>query len=237
VIVVEVPEDDAVTLRGLGDTRRLEERQVLETVAPSVPAYATTPLTPIDPSTGSFSFADPNGGVVSFEDTSGDGAFTDGIDVKYRLGKVEFTSADVEEAHAGFVTSFPGWRVTFTLTGDGSRKFAEATTRLTGEQLAILVDGMVLSAPSVLAPITGGQGEITGSRSKAEAKDLAAALDAPPLPVALQASSPMAARVDAKRRSPVAGVATAGLGAAGLVWGLRRRPHARSRIRRDQRPG
>jgi preprotein translocase subunit SecD len=229
-IDVVVPEKQAAALDGLGDTGRLEERAVARTIAPTDAGYTTTPLTPLDPATNGFAPSDPRGRVVAYEDTNRNGAFTDGVDAKHELEKVEITGTDLEEASAHFISgganfANSGWRVEFTLTPEGSGKFAETTTRLIGRQLAILVDGVVLSAPTVQSPITGGQGEITGSYTEAEAKDLAATLNAAPLPVVLAPSAPASARIDGRVGWSLAGAVMAGVGAAGLVlgWAWRRR--------------
>jgi preprotein translocase subunit SecD len=179
-------------LQLIGTTARLEEREVLATIPPSDPSYKNTPLTPRDPGTGAFLAQGAE--VVAYQDTNGDNKFTDGTDSKYRLGKVEITGADLKKATAQFVSSSsnpasnvqPGWRVVFTLNKSGTKKFAEATTRLQQKQLAIILDGVVESAPTVQSPITGGTGEITGSFTEKQAKDLAVVLNSGALPVELQ---------------------------------------------------
>jgi preprotein translocase subunit SecD len=176
-------------LQLIGTTARLEERELLGTIAPSDPAYKTTELTPRDPSTGEFTGSGDE--VISFEDGNNDGVFTDGVDPKDRLGKVEITGTDLSKATAQFITSGSrttgqtGWIVNFTLTKAGAKKFADATTRLVGKQLAIVLDGVVQSAPTVQSAITGGTGEITGNFSESEAKNLAVVLNSGSLPVQL----------------------------------------------------
>jgi preprotein translocase subunit SecD len=189
VFLPKTVKDPARVLELLGATARLEEREVLATIPPVDPVYLDAALTPTNRLTGGFMGLGDE--VVTYEDTNQDHEFTDGTDVKYRLGKVEITHADLKNATAEFVTSqytnvVGGWMVMFTLNEEGARKFAEATSRLVGKQLAIVVDGVVRSAPTVQSPITGGKGEITGSFTETQAKVLAAALDAGALPVALR---------------------------------------------------
>jgi preprotein translocase subunit SecD len=74
----------------------------------------------------------------------------------------------------------------FNLNKAGAKKFGDATAKLIGQQLAIVLDGIVQSAPTVQSAITGGQGEITGSFSAQEAKNLAVVLNSGALPVELQ---------------------------------------------------
>jgi preprotein translocase subunit SecD len=203
-------------LQLIGTTARLEEREVLSTIAPSDPAYKTTPLTPRDPGTGAFLAQGDQ--VVAGGDDNGDGVFTDGTDPKYNLGKIEITGADLKKATAQFVSSSsnpssntqPGWRVVFTLNKDGTKKFGDATTRLVNKQLAIVLDGVVESAPTVNSPITGGTGEITGNFSESEAKNLAVVLNSGALPVELQ-------RQEVRTVSPLLGKASL---REGLIAGL-----------------
>jgi preprotein translocase subunit SecD len=202
-------------LQLIGTTARLEEREVLATIPPSDTAYKDTPLTPRDPSTGAFQAQGDE--VVAYQDTDGNGRFTDGTDLKYRLGKIEITGADLKKATAQFVSSStsnpgvtPGWRVVFTLNKEGSKKFGDATTRLVNKELAIILDGAVESAPTVNGPITGGTGEITGNFSESEAKNLAVVLNSGALPVELQ-------RQEVRTVSPLLGKASL---REGLIAGL-----------------
>lgn len=67
----------------------------------------------------------------------------------------------------------------FNLNSEGAKIFAQVTTRNVGQRLAILLDGEVLSAPTINSAITAGSGEITGDFDLKEANDLASALDNP----------------------------------------------------------
>lgn len=55
----------------------------------------------------------------------------------------------------------------------GAEKFYEMTRKSTGKRLAILLDNVVLVAPQIIKPISGGQCYINGMRSMEEAKELA----------------------------------------------------------------
>jgi SecD/SecF fusion protein len=58
----------------------------------------------------------------------------------------------------------PGPVLRFLLDPAGRKRFEDATTALSAARgrLAILYDGKIVSAPIVLDPISGGQGEIAG---------------------------------------------------------------------------
>lgn len=75
--------------------------------------------------------------------------------------------------------------VTFRFNTEGGRKFGRATQRSVGNQLAIVLDGAVISAPRVNEPILGGSGIITGNFTVQEANDLSLLLRAGALPAPL----------------------------------------------------
>ena len=54
-----------------------------------------------------------------------------------------------------------GVAVLAEFTDEGKTRFADATTKLVGQRLAIVFDGVVMSAPVIREPITGGQAMIS----------------------------------------------------------------------------
>jgi preprotein translocase subunit SecD len=78
------------------------------------------------------------------------------------------------------------WVVDFTLDARGTKQFADATTKYTKRQLAIILDGQVESAPEIREPITGGRGVISGRFTPEEASDLANVLRNGALPAPLK---------------------------------------------------
>jgi preprotein translocase subunit SecD len=172
-------------LQVIGETARLEQREVLGVLQPTDPNYASTPLTcatPTEQATEECSFEALKDQNVVFAARDGG--------THYQLGPVEITGDAIDKAsavyNAGSSTAVgQGWQIQFGLTGDGSGIFSDVTTRLQGRQLAIVVDDQVISAPTVQSPITNGSGVITGSFTEARAKDLATQLNAGALPVEL----------------------------------------------------
>ncbi len=77
---------------------------------------------------------------------------------------------------------FGAYAVNFELTASGAKRFGEITGRNIGRNLAIILDGVVQSAPNVQSRITKN-GQITGSFSYDEARDLAIVLRAGQLTV------------------------------------------------------
>ena len=75
--------------------------------------------------------------------------------------------------------------VSFTLDRLGAQKFGRATTDNVGKRLAIVLDGDIVSAPSINEAITSGSGMISGNFSFQEATDLALLLRSGALPTPL----------------------------------------------------
>jgi preprotein translocase subunit SecD len=98
---------------------------------------------------------------------------------KYVLGPVVLDGSEILRAVAlhengGFQ---PYWEIDFRLTAEAARRFAEATREATGKQIAIIVDGQVVSAPIVQEPFANGLGVITCACDEERAKALAAQLN------------------------------------------------------------
>ena len=75
--------------------------------------------------------------------------------------------------------------VSFTLDRVGAKKFGKATSSGVGKRLAIVLDGKIISAPSVREPIIGGAGQISGNFTFQSATDLALLLRSGALPAPL----------------------------------------------------
>ena len=74
--------------------------------------------------------------------------------------------------------------IAFRLRDLAAQGFARFTRENIGRRVAIIVDGKLMSAPIIRAPIEGGSGVIEGDFSEPQAFELAGALDSPlPVPV------------------------------------------------------
>src|SRR3989344_5747058 len=87
----------------------------------------------------------------------------------------------IKEAHVGF-TKMSKPNISFALDDQGTKQFADLTRNHVDEELAIIVDDVVLSAPNINEPILGGTGEITGQFTFEEASQLALQLRSGSLP-------------------------------------------------------
>tara|TARA_Y100001935_G_C17289272_1_gene502286 strand:+ start:27 stop:1565 length:1539 start_codon:yes stop_codon:yes gene_type:complete len=75
--------------------------------------------------------------------------------------------------------------VSFTLDRLGAQKFGRTTTDNVGKRLAIVLDGKIISAPSINEPITSGKGIISGNFTFQDATDLSLLLRSGALPTPL----------------------------------------------------
>jgi len=94
------------------------------------------------------------------------------------------TGADLKDARAT-VDQAGNPAVNFELTSEGAEKFGEATARLIGKRIAIVLDDKVISAPVVRSRISAS-GQITGDFTTEEANDLAVVLRAGALPAPVE---------------------------------------------------
>ncbi len=121
--------------------------------------------------------------------------------IKYILGPVEVQGTDIDSASSGLKVSSTGavtneWVVNLGFDKEGSAQFRDVTTRLQGltspqNQFAIVLDGLVISAPS-LDPgviISDGNAQISGSFDRESATSLANQLKFGALPLTFEVRS------------------------------------------------
>lgn len=110
---------------------------------------------------------------------------------KYVLAPASLSGTDIDSAVAGLPQQGAGgWQVDLTMTSEGAKKFADITTELSKQQspqnqFGIVLDGLVVSAPSVNEAILGGSATISGTFTADEAKALAQVLKYGALPLTL----------------------------------------------------
>ncbi|MBR0798036.1 protein translocase subunit SecD [Bradyrhizobium jicamae] len=99
--------------------------------------------------------------------------------------QVLVSGAELSDAQPGFDQRTGEPIVSFKFNTTGARKFAQATSENVGQPFAIVLDNKVISAPVIREPITGGQGQISGSFTVQSANDLAILMRAGALPAPL----------------------------------------------------
>ncbi len=120
-----------------------------------------------------------------------------------------FTGEILESNSAPQTTSAGSFDVRFAIKGNAQQSFADFTGNRIGKPLCIVLDGVVLSCPTIQARLSEG-GVITGRFSSEEARQLAVTLNygALPVPLKIEAVREVGATLgaDAVRKSVIAGI-------------------------------
>lgn len=165
-IVIQVPGDDdpEELKRLLGGTGQLSFHRHEPTVDPR---DADAGLLPPNRIYVPFAAIESTGSLVLYEDAVISGNM-------------------VQSASAGLNSDSGGFQINFSFDGRGARRFGDYTRDHVGEIFAIVLDGEIISAPTIQTPITGGNGRITGNFSAGEAQRIATLIQAGALPAELQ---------------------------------------------------
>lgn len=161
-ILVEVPgvEDPEALKKLIGQTARLEFKLVDLSANPQDVRQGRAP---------------PGSEVAPMADGSGM------IAVKRR---VMVSGDQISKANQSFdENGRPDIQIEFDSAG--ARRFGRTTQENVGKPFAIILDGKVLSYPTIETPILGGNAQITGSFTVQSAHDLAVSLQSGKLPVKL----------------------------------------------------
>jgi preprotein translocase subunit SecD len=108
---------------------------------------------------------------------------------RFQLGPALLTGKVVRTARAAFAQDRGEWYVQLFLTRGGSPQFDAMAAANKGKQIAIVLDGVVQSAPTINAVSFDGKPTITGTFSQGEAKNLALVLRYGALPIQLKEQS------------------------------------------------
>ena len=96
------------------------------------------------------------------------------------------TGADLEAVNVTNNPQSGEYEVAFTLSSKGAKVFSDFTGSHIGKPLAIVVDKMVISVPTINQQIPNGQGVITGGYTAEQANNMAVQLRYGSLPVPLK---------------------------------------------------
>ncbi|CAN2200511.1 SecD Preprotein translocase subunit SecD [Candidatus Nanopelagicaceae bacterium] len=198
-IVISVPGDSGRRVVDLvGQTAELRFRQVLaeSSALGGTAASAATPAAGVSAEVNARFAALDCTNPTNLQGTGAD-APTDVIVAcsrtgasKYILAPAEVLGRQVSKASAGIdQQGASAWYVLLTFNGEGTKAFGALTGRVTSlaspqNQVAIVLDGLVVSAPSINEAIPSGNAQITGSFTQLEAQDLANVLKYGALPLA-----------------------------------------------------
>ena len=229
-IVISVPGDTGRRVVELvGQTAELRFRQVLASGS-GIPTTADAAATPVFGVSAEINAQFAALDCTKPENLQGTGTDlpTDVIVVcdraggtKYILAPAEVLGRQISKASAGLDTQAgSAWYVSLTFNNEGTSAFGALTARVTGlpeptNQVAIVLDGLVVSSPRITEAIPSGNAQITGSFTQLEAQDLANVLKYGALPLAFD-------RGEVQQVSPTLGAdqLSAGLLAGALGLGL-----------------
>ena len=99
-----------------------------------------------------------------------------------RDGKAPLDGGAITDAHKSLGEGSSSPQVNMSMNAEGARIWARLTADNVGRSIAIVLDDMVYSAPTVQGEITGGSSRITGNFTISEADDLANVLKSGKLP-------------------------------------------------------
>ena len=123
----------------------------------------------------------PQGDIIVYGKAEGRG--DEVVRQPYLLKKrTELSGAEVADARVSIDSQYNEYAVTLKFNNKGARKFDKLTNAHVGERFAIILEGVVQSAPVIRERISGGTAQITGSFTSQDARDLAIVLRAGALP-------------------------------------------------------
>ena len=99
-----------------------------------------------------------------------------------RDGKATLDGGSVTDARVQYGNTGGNPEVSMSMNSEGAKTWARMTKENIGKQIAIVLDGMVYSYPTVQSEISGGSSQITGNFTLEEAEDLANVLKSGKLP-------------------------------------------------------
>jgi preprotein translocase subunit SecD len=141
-----------------------------------------------------------------------------------QLGQVVAQGNVISSASAVFDTSKSAWAVNFTLTGTGSKQFDDIAAKCFAgdatcptKQLAIVLDRVIKSDPTIQQASFNGNGQITGNFTQRESKDLALVLKYGSLPVELKPLTQQTVSATLGKGSLKAGIVAGAIGLGAVL--------------------
>ncbi|MDR1414463.1 MAG: protein translocase subunit SecDF [Odoribacteraceae bacterium] len=104
------------------------------------------------------------------------------IKITTRTGKAPLEGDAITDARTSYDSQSGRPTVSMTMNGEGARTWARLTKENVNHAIAIVLDGMVASAPNVMGEISGGNSQITGNFTQRETEDLSNILESGKLP-------------------------------------------------------
>jgi preprotein translocase subunit SecD len=132
---------------------------------------------------------------------------------KYVLGPSFLEGTQIATAQASQNTQGAGWVIDVTFESEGAAVWGDYTSRNVGKNVAFVLDGEVVSAPTINGPIFGPT-QITGQFNQASAQSLAGVLRYGSLPLSFESSEAQTVSATLGLASLQAGLIAGGVGLA-----------------------
>ncbi|MEJ3654804.1 protein translocase subunit SecD [Actinomycetes bacterium KLBMP 9759] len=130
---------------------------------------------------------------------------------KYVLGPRFLDGTEIDNALAQQSQQGAGWEISLTFKSAGAAKWGEYTSQNVGKNAAFVLDGEVVSAPTIEGPIYGPT-RISGQFSQSEAQQLAGVLRYGSLPLSFESSEAQTVSATLGIASLQAGLIAGGVG-------------------------
>jgi protein-export membrane protein SecD len=195
-LLVQIPgiKDPQLALQTIGKTGQLEFRMVLGKGDPQADALVSTPTaSDIATKYAEAKLAVPSLVTFKVSETTAAPVFNSANPGRpqewYVLGPALIKGDQLSDARVGFDQTTNKPEVDMTFKPAGADAFAKLTQKLVQKQFAIVLDGVIQSAPTVQEPILDGKARISGSFTIDQAKRLALVLQTGALPVTMEISN------------------------------------------------
>ena len=132
---------------------------------------------------------------------------------KYVLGPVFLEGTQIDTAMAQQNSQGAGWVISLTFTSQGAAIWGDYTSQNVGKNAAFVLDGEVVSAPTINSAIYGPT-EISGQFNQASAQQLASVLRYGSLPLSFESSEAQTISASLGVASLQAGLIAGGVGLA-----------------------
>ncbi|WP_439379731.1 protein translocase subunit SecD [Amycolatopsis lexingtonensis] len=131
---------------------------------------------------------------------------------KYLLEPEFLPGTEIADSTSGYDSQRGQWVVNLSFKSEGTKTWADFTSKNTGQQAAFVLDTQVVSAPNIQVAILDGNTQITGKFTQSEAKDLSDILKYGSLPLSFASSDATTVSATLGLASLQAGLIAGGIG-------------------------
>ncbi|UOZ04842.1 protein translocase subunit SecD [Amycolatopsis sp. WQ 127309] len=131
---------------------------------------------------------------------------------KYLLEPEFLPGTEIADSSSGYDQQRGQWVVNLSFKSEGTKIWADFTSKNTNQQAAFVLDTQVVSAPNIQVAILDGNTQITGKFTQTEAKDLSDILKYGSLPLSFASSDATTVSATLGLASLQAGLIAGGIG-------------------------